>query len=104
MTRLQTACYIDHMRRGAGCSMQVVMWHPFVTCGHCGQMHECVRLVGEPCSFSILCHGCEGMLTVTITAEQIAARRNKDLADQHFEVAGAVTRAKTRWAGEPGVS
>lgn len=84
--------------------MRIVMWHPFVTCGQCGQIHECVRLVGEPCSFTILCHGCEGTLTVTITAEQIAARRGKDLADQHLEVAGAVTRKKTRWAEEHGVS
>ena len=76
--------------------MPVVMFHPFVTCGHCGQMHECVRLVGEPCSFTVLCHGCEGMLTVTISAEQIAARRGKDLADQDFEVAGTVTGNRTR--------
>ena len=81
--------------------MPVVMWHPFVTCEHCGHIQECVRLVGDPCSFTILCHGCEGMLTVTITAEQIAARRRKDDADQLFEVAGAVTRKKTR---EHGVS
>ena len=80
------------------------MWHPSVTCGHCGQIHECVRLVGEACSFTILCHGCEGMLTVTITSEQVSARRRKDLADQHFEVAGAVTRKKTRWVGEYGVN
>lgn len=67
-------------------------------------MHECVRLVGEPCCFTMLCHGCEGMLTVTISAEQIAARRGKDRADQQFEVAGAVTRKKARWAEEHGVS
>ena len=84
--------------------MPVVMWHPFVTCGHCDQIHECVRLVGEPCSFTILCHGCEGMLTVTITAEQITAKRRKDLADQHIQVRGAVTHKKTRSAGEHGVS
>ena len=84
--------------------MHAVMWHPFVTCGQCGQIHECVRLVGEPCSFTILCHGCEGVLTVTITAEQIEARRYTDGSDQHFEVSGAVTRQKTRSAEEPGVS
>lgn len=84
--------------------MPLVMWHPFVTCGHCGRIHECVRLVGEPCSFTLLCHGCEGMLTVAITAEQIAMRGGKDVADQHLEVAGAVTRTNTRWAEEPGVS
>lgn len=84
--------------------MPVVMWHPFVTCGHCGQIHECVRLVGEPCSFTVLCHGCEGTLTVTITAEQILARRTKDLADHHLEVAGAVTRKTTRSAEEHGVN
>lgn len=104
MTRLRTPCYIDRPRHEAGCSIPVVMWHPFVTCGHCGHIHECVRLVGEPCSFTLLCHGCEGTLTVTITAAQIAARRRKDVADQHLEVGGAVTRKKTRWAGEHGVS
>ena len=104
MTRLRMACYIDHTRRDTRCSMPVVMSHPFVTCGHCGQIHECVRLVGEPCSFTMLCHGCEGMLTVTITAEQIAARRGTDLADQHFDVSGAVMRTTSRWAEEHGVS
>ena len=84
--------------------MPAVMWHPFVTCGHCGEIHECVRLVAEPCSFTMLCHGCEGMLSVTITAEQIAARHKQDLGDQHFEVNGARTRTKTRWAEEHGVS
>lgn len=96
MTRLRTACYIHNALHDAWCSMPVVMWHPFVTCGHCGQIHECVRLVGEPCSFTILCHGCEGMLTITITAEHFAARRRKDLADQHVEVAVAVTGNRTR--------
>ena len=104
MTKLRTACYIRDVRRDDGCSMRLVMWHPFVTCGHCGEIHECVRLVAEPCSFSVLCHGCEEMLTVTITAEQIAARRKKDLADQHLDVAGTVTRNKTLWTEEHGVS
>lgn len=104
MTGVQTPCYIHHGRRSGGCWMPLVMWHPFVTCGHCGQIHECVRLVGEPCSFTMLCHGCEGMLPVMITAEQIAARHEQDLSNQHFEVNGAVTRTTTRWAEEHGLS
>lgn len=84
--------------------MRLVMWHPFVTCGHCGRIHECVRLVSDPCSFTILCHGCEAPLSVTVTAAQIAARHKKDAADQHFEVTGAATRKLTRWTEEHGIS
>lgn len=75
--------------------MQLVMWHPFVTCGHCGHLQECARLVDEACSFSVLCHGCEGLLTVTIAADQIAERRRSDLTDAHLVVRGAVMRNRT---------
>ena len=72
------------------------MWHPFVTCGHCGHIHECVRLIAEPSTFSILCHGCEGQLTVSVTAAQIATRRNQDREDGQLEVRGAVTGNRMR--------
>ena len=100
MTALVTACYTARPLDGTGCSMHAVMWHPFVTCGHCGQIHECVRLASEPCSFTVLCHGCESMLSVTITAEQIVERRSKDLSDGLLEVGGAVTRRAVPWTEE----
>lgn len=76
--------------------MALIMWHPFVTCGHCGQIHECVRLVSDPCSFTLLCHGCEGLLTVTISGDQIAERRRKDVASDHLDVRGAAARHRVR--------
>lgn len=100
MTAVQTACYAARGLSGDGCSMHVVMWHPFVTCGHCGQIHECVRLVSEPCSFTVVCHSCESTLSVAITADQIVERRTKDRSDGHLEVGGAVTRKTARWTEE----
>ena len=95
MTGVPPACDAAVAVRSGWCSMAVIMWHPFVTCGYCGRIHECVRLVSDPCSFTLLCHGCEGLLTVTISGDQIADRRRKDWAGNHLEVRGAAPR---RWA------
>ena len=64
------------------------MWHPFVTCDNCGYIHECERVIGSPSTFSLLCHGCERILTVTMTQDQINRRRTDDQIEKHLGVFG----------------
>ena len=80
------------------------MWHPFVTCGHCGHIHECLRLIAEPCSFTLVCHDCERMLSVSISSDQIAKRRKDDRLEKHLGVEGLATLTPLRWTEEHGVS
>lgn len=80
------------------------MWHPIVTCDTCGQVHECVRLVSEPCSYSLICHGCESVLTVTLSGDSLSRRRHDRSTLERITVSGFATPQRTRWTEEHGVS
>lgn len=80
------------------------MWHPIVTCERCGQLHECTRLVSDPCSFSMLCHSCEAPLTVTIAGDVLARRRRDLHPEERLAVVGFATTARSRWTEEHEVS
>lgn len=79
------------------------MWHPFVTCDHCGYVHECARLIATPCTFSLCCHGCERPLTVTITREQIDRRRTDDQIEKHLGIQGLATVRRAQLTDQHGV-
>lgn len=64
------------------------MWHPMVTCTRCGRLHECLRLVAEPCAFPMICHGCEAVLSITIGVDQLAQRRHDRFTENKLAVAG----------------
>lgn len=42
------------------------MWQPIVGCERCGHQHHTMRVVALPCTFVMVCHGCEAELLVTI--------------------------------------
>lgn len=77
------------------------MWHPLVTCTRCGNPHECVRLVGEPTAFTLVCHDCEALLNVIIGEELLGHRRRDLYPENPLAVVGVATQRETR---EHGVS
>src|SRR5579864_8896143 len=42
-----------------------------ITCELCGCRMRLARLIYEPQTFSMICHGCEAFLSVTVTAEKL---------------------------------
>jgi hypothetical protein len=52
-----------------------------VTCECCGHRQAVERSIEEPESFFVLCHACEGVLRVQVTADAI--RTAEELAASH---------------------
>lgn len=61
------------------------MWHPIVICELCEHRHRCARLVSEACSFPLICHGCEAVLNVELTAADLAARIDGEARGWHWQ-------------------
>lgn len=74
------------------------MWQPVVICSLCKFRHTCRRLVSEPCSLAIVCHGCETSLTVAITSGELTIQQSADAQrpDAPFYLIGAPAPYQSR--------
>jgi transcription elongation factor Elf1 len=48
-----------------------------VTCECCGHRQAVARAIARPQSFHLVCHACEGVLRVEVTAEDLRVAREK---------------------------
>ena len=73
------------------------MWQPIVRCGRCGRVHDTIRVVVFPSIFSLICHGCEAELLVTIARDALvrSGPPSRELIPLH--VVGVVQERRPSW-------